>query len=69
MTATDIEALYRKSIEHIASNDEPGELSPREVERQISVQLVADVFGRSARQVARAVVQKRRQLAAAESGA
>lgn len=65
MTATESELLYRKSVEHIACNDDPGEMSAREVERQISVQLVADVFGKSARQVARAVVRLRTERRAA----
>ena len=61
MTAADVEQLYRKSVEHIAANDDPGELSPRAVAANATVQLVADVFGRTPAQVATHVVRLRRR--------
>ena len=52
-------ASYRHAVEWIALNDEPEVLSVDDMEHMISVLLVADIFGRSSAEVARAVIHYR----------
>jgi hypothetical protein len=50
---------YRFGIEWIALNDEPAEVDASEVASLISVCLLADLFGKTTEEVAKAVVRIR----------
>lgn len=52
---------YRAGVRWIAVNDEPGEQQVSVVAGFISVALLADLFGKTQEQVARAVVRERKQ--------
>jgi hypothetical protein len=52
-------ASYRRGIELVALNDEPGELDAEVVQTQISVILLADLFEIPVERVARDVVRIR----------
>jgi hypothetical protein len=51
--------LYRRGVEWIAHNDEPGELDPEVVAGSISCLLLADMFQIDAEKVAKAIVVER----------
>ena len=51
---------YKFAVEWIAVNDEVTLYKTEEIEEQISVQLVADLFEKQPSEVARAVLKKRR---------
>lgn len=53
-------ASYRKAIEWIALNDEPGEMNVEITSEMISVGLIADLFGKTQQEVARQVVKRRK---------
>lgn len=59
-TLTRAEYLSR-AVVHIALNDDPGETRVSEIQRYVTVALVADVFNVSARTIARAVAAVRRE--------
>ena len=48
----EMRARYTDAIEWIASNDEPTYISASNIESLVSVQLIADLFGKSASLVA-----------------
>lgn len=52
-------ASYREAIAWIAWNDEPTEYEVERIEPMVSVQLVADIFGKWSYDVARAVSRYR----------
>ncbi len=54
---------YKRAIEHIALNDEPGMTNPDDIVGMISVGLVADLFGKDPYEVADAVSKFRNRLA------
>jgi len=58
-----VSASYRHGIRWIAGNDEPGCLDLADTEAQISVLLLADLFGKSPADVAKAVVRMRTKWA------
>jgi hypothetical protein len=51
-----------EAYEWIALNDEPDELDPEVVAETISVQLIADIFGRTPEHVGRKVVNLRKSM-------
>jgi hypothetical protein len=55
------DALYRRAVEHIASNDDPAELELKAIRSLASVALVADVWGVSVDAVARYVLRVRKR--------
>jgi hypothetical protein len=56
----EVDHLYRKALFQIAFNEDAS-LKPAELESSISVALVADVFGRTAKQVASAIIRLRKR--------
>lgn len=54
---------YRAAVKWIAMNDEPTEHRVEEMERLISVALVADMFGAETARVARDVIHLRARVA------
>lgn len=52
-------ASYRMGIQWIADNDEPDEMDPSVIDGFISVQLLADLFGKDPLVVAKAVAKAR----------
>ena len=52
---------YMTAVEWIAFNDEPTEELPHNIAQQITVMLIADVFGREPESVAKDVVWMRNQ--------
>ncbi len=57
---------YKRAIEIIALNDEPGITDPMDIAGMISVQLVADLWGKDAEDVALAVSKFRIRLDASK---
>jgi hypothetical protein len=55
-------ASYRKAVEWIAHNDEPGDRDPESVSEFISTLLVADIFGKEPLTVARAIIRYRERI-------
>lgn len=55
-------ASYRHGVELIALNDEPTETDLDQIEGQISVQLLADLFGVPPMRVAKDILKKRQAL-------
>lgn len=58
--------LYREMVSAIAFNDEPLDTSLESVSGFTTVVLAADVFGKTPKQVAAAVIRKRREAARAD---
>ena len=54
----------QQALEWIAFNDDPGELDPNYIEKQISVCLVADVFGLDRHLAAVMIIQIRKNQGA-----
>jgi hypothetical protein len=54
-------ASFKKAIIWIAANDETAEMDPTVIAEFISVALVADLFGRTAEDVADLVARKRKE--------
>lgn len=52
---------YKKGLEWIAENDEPGQVNPQIVSESISVLLLADLFCREPFDVAISVVKRRKE--------
>ncbi len=52
---------YRFGVEWIAENDEPEETSQNEMERLLSVALLADLFSVTVEKVAKDVIRKRKK--------
>jgi hypothetical protein len=61
-------ASYQTAVEWIAGNDEPAEMDAYNLSILISVQLVADVFGKTPAIVARDVLRKRDRWARPTNG-
>lgn len=56
-------ASYRHGVEIIALNDEPEETDPEAIAAQVSVCLLADLFGTTTDRVARDVLRFRERAA------
>lgn len=64
MSTLDFYHTYRRAIIWIAYNDDPGSshaFSVKHVSQMVSVVLVADIFGKTPEQVAKAVVRRRKE--------
>lgn len=56
-----------EAVEWIVMNDEPEEMDAEVVAEQISVMMVADLFGQTPKHVARKVINRRKAMARARS--
>lgn len=58
----DMHISYKRAVDWIAQNDESGVMDLEDMGYQVSVMLVADLFGKDSTKVAKDVIARRHEL-------